>query len=161
VTAEIVDSVVASVGYVAIKHSDVLREIRMAAFMNHEDPNFSAAAQKDAVSRLVDQAVIREEIESGMYVPEDPQTADSMLQQLRSSYGGPEAFAKALSKYGITEEQLKKQLQWQASVLRFIQLRFGGGESAPPSQAVNDEFFAWLDQMRDRHDVQIKEARLQ
>ncbi len=159
--AEVVDSLVASVDSIAIKHSDVMREIRMTAFMNHEEPKFDAKAQKDAVNRLIDQALIREEIEDGMYVPDDPKTAEALFQQLRDSYGGEEGLTKALQSRGITEDALKKQLQWQASVLRFIQLRFGGGDNGPPAQSVNDEFFAWLDQTRDKRKVQIREARLQ
>jgi len=158
--AEIVDSMVASVGTTAIKHSDVIREIRLTAFMNHEKPDLRAASQKEAVNRLVDQALIRQEIEGGMYVPDDPQTAASLLKQLRETYGGADGFTKALANCGVTEEALKQQLTWQATVLKFIQLRFGGGVAGAPAESVNEAFFAWLDQMRKDRKIQIQEARL-
>jgi hypothetical protein len=158
---EIVDSVVASVGLTAIKHSDVLREIRMTALLNHESPNFSPASQKDAANRLVDQTLIHQEIDAGVYVPEDPQVAEGMLKQLRTAYGGQEALNKALASQGFTEEALRKEMQWQSTVIRFVQVRFGGGAGGAPAEDVNDAFFAWLDQMRMDKRVQIREARLQ
>jgi hypothetical protein len=161
VQAEIVDSMVASVGTTAIKHSDVIREIKITAFMNRETPNLSPASQKEAVNRLVDQALIRQELEAGMYVPQDPQTADSLLRQLRDAYGGIEPFQKALADRGLNEQTLKAQLSWQATALKFIQLRFGGGAAGAPAEAVNEAFFAWLDQMRKDQRIQIQEARLQ
>lgn len=160
VNAEIVDGMVASVGTTAIKHSDVIRELRLTAFMNREKPDLGAASQREAVNRLIDQALIRQEIEGGMYVPDDPQTADSLLKQLRDSYGGMAAFTKALADSGVTEEALKQQLAWQATVLKFIQLRFGGGVAGAPAESVNEAFFAWLDQMRKDRKIQIQESRL-
>jgi hypothetical protein len=158
--AEVVDGMVASVETAAIKHSDVMREITMTALMNRETPNFGVASQKEAVNRLVDQALIRTEIDAGAYVADDPHAADGLLRQIRASYGGTAAFARALASNGITEEALRKHLRWQATVLRFVQLRFGGGPTGASPEMVNEAFFAWLDQMRKERRVEIREARL-
>jgi hypothetical protein len=167
--ADIVDSVVAVVDSQAIKHSDVIREIRLTDFLNHEKLDLSKAAQKEAVNRLIDQAVIRQEIDAGMYVPSDPDQAAALLDQVRQSYGGASGFSKALASYGITEEELKNQLAWQTAVLEFIQLRFGTNEKAAAQAAQgtsrqassgNDDFFAWLDQMRKDRRIVIHEERL-
>ncbi len=56
---------------------------------------------------------------------------------------------------------LLRQLEWQASVLRFIQLRFGGGGDGAPLEDVNAAFFAWLEQTRKNKTIHIQEARLQ
>jgi hypothetical protein len=161
--ADVVDSVVAIVNTTAIKHSDVIQEIRFTAFLNREPVDLSPAAQQDAVNRLVDQTVIRQEIEAGLYAPEDPERAEALFVQLRNSYSGPEAFRQALDSHGITEDKLHRHLEWQASVLEFIELRFGQGDPSAPGQTVttgNEEFFAWLDKMREQARLEIRKERL-
>lgn len=158
--AEVIDAVVASVGLTAIKHSDVMREIRWTALLNRQEADFGPASRKEAANRLIDQALIRQEIDAGVYIPDDPQTEEVLLKQLRTLYGADEALTNALATYGFTEEALKKELDWQSTVLRFVQVRFGGGARGAPEQDVNDAFFSWLDQMRKDKRVQIQEERL-
>ena len=165
--AEIVDSVVAVVDGRPIKHSDVIREIRLAAFMNHEDASFSPSVKKEAVKRLIDQVFIRQEIiATSAPVPsaiDNLKRADTLLQQLRTSYGSDPDFRQKLMSYGITEQELRQQLEWQVAVLQFVELRFGRIQNpgAGSANTVNDEFFAWLDSMREQKRVEIREERLQ
>jgi len=166
IEAEIVDSVVAVVDGRPIKHSDVIREIRLTAFMNHEDASFSPSVQKEAVKRLIDQVFIRQEI-IATSVPfsstiENVKRADTLLQQLRASYGSDADFRQKLVSYGITEEELRQQLEWQVAVLQFVDLRFGRIQTpgAGSANTVNDEFFVWLDSMREQKRVEIREERL-
>ena len=161
--AEVVDSVVATVNGRAIKHSDVLREIRLTAFLNHGEADVSPAVQKETVNRLIEQAIIRQEIEAGAFSPPDPLKGEDMLRTLQETYKGKEAFREAMASRGIDESTLRKHLEWQAAVLHFVQLRFGqaGTGDDPQARPVNDRFFAWLDQMRKEQRIVIREGRLQ
>ena len=151
--AEVVDSIVAVVGQHAIKKSDVMKQIRLTAFLNQEPANFGPEAQEAAADRLIDQALIRDEILARMYIMRDAD-AEPLLKQLQESYATPQQFSDALGRYGISQGELLGHLNWQARVLEFVQLRFGG------SQRVNEDFFAWLDQMRAEKRIQIRKERL-
>lgn len=156
--AEIIDSIGAVVAGQAIKHSDVLREIRITALQNHEPVSLTAQMQQEATSRLIDQAIIRDEIREGLYAPTDDESARALLDQLKTSYGGPEAFQGALSSHQLDEETVRQHLEWQTAVLRFIELRFGEDATA---QGNNDALFQWLDLKREEKRVVIKKERLQ
>ena len=163
--AEITDSVVAVVDTHPIKHSDVIREIRLTAFMNREKADFGAAVKKEAVNRLIDQVFIRQEINAAAMPSnhdEDSDQAAELLRQLRESYGDQARFRESLTAYGLTEEELRRQLKWQVDVLQFVELRFGQAEAtgAAAIDAVNEDFFAWLDSMREQKRVEIREERL-
>lgn len=155
--AEIVDRIALIVGNHIIKQSDILNEIRATAFLNREKPDLSLAEQKKAVSRLIDQALIRADIGNGVYVESDPAEVDKLLQQVKQAYGSEAAYRNALAAYGITESMLKDRLDWQTKVLRFVEARFGGDQAG---KQVNQQFFSWLDETRKQARVVIKVEEL-
>jgi hypothetical protein len=128
-SAEIIDRIAASVGKHAIKLSDIDRDLRVTEFLNREPLNLNANARRAAAERLIDQALISDEIRDGGYPrPADPDV-NALLNKLRlDRFGGSDArLGEALAAYGLTEEQLRLQLQWQLQVLRFIDQRFRAG----------------------------------
>lgn len=128
--AEIVDRIAIIVDNQAIKHSDILNEIRETAFLNNEKLDFSIDEQKKAANRLIDQALIRKDIQAGNYAMADPALAEQLLRQIKQRYPNEAAFRQALARSGITEDMLKQHLEWQTQVLKFVELRFGGGQIA-------------------------------
>jgi hypothetical protein len=149
--AVVLDRIAVTVDNEAITESEVLRELRIAAFLNGEPLDFSPEARRAAAERLVDQALIRREMALGHYRMPDKREADRMLEQFKKSHGYSEAaFQQALKKYGITEEEVKAHLLWQLAALRFTDSRFqmlqpaaGGTPAAvvkpaaiPPAKAV-------------------------
>jgi hypothetical protein len=108
----------------AIKDSDIQREIRVVSFLNKEKPDFSATGRKDAAQRLIDQTLIRKDIELARYSVADPKEVEQLYQQVRARYGSLEAFQAALRQAGITDAELRRALTWQVTVLRFIEQRF-------------------------------------
>ena len=132
-----------------IKASDIEREIRITAFINGEKLDFGSAARKQAANRLIDQAIIRREIELGGYPSAGDKEVSHLLAETKRS-------RPPLAEYGITEEQLRRALRWQLTVLRFIEQRFqprGQGSSEDP-------FITWLDQARKSAVIRYKEAEL-
>jgi hypothetical protein len=124
--AEIIDRIAATVGKHAIKLSDIDRDLRVTSFLNREPLNLSSNARRAAAERLIDQALISEEIDQGEYArPADPDP-EVLLNKIRQKrFGGSDArLREALETYGLTEDQLRQQLSWQLEVLRFIDQRF-------------------------------------
>src|SRR5438270_3566160 len=62
----------------AIKDSDIQREIRVVSFLNKDKPDFSAAGRKDAAQRLIDQTLIRRDIELARYSVADPKEVEKL-----------------------------------------------------------------------------------
>lgn len=124
----IVDRIAIVAGSNVIKDSDIDREIRMTDFLNADRLDVSEAARKKAADRLIDQALIRQELKVGEYAEATPADAEKMLAQVRKQrYRTDAAFSAALKKYGITQQQLLAQLRWQMTVLQFIDQRFRPG----------------------------------
>jgi len=134
VRAEMVDRISVVVGGRIIKHSDIIKDIRLTEFLNHETPVFTVAEQKKAAARLIDQALIRKELQAGIYSTPDPAEVAALLQQLKQSFGSAAAYQRALKTYGLSEDDLRKQLSWQLTVLGFVSLRFGTGAPIPEAE---------------------------
>jgi hypothetical protein len=127
--ATVVDRMAVVVGKHVIKSSDIFRDLGATEFLNREQPNFSADARHKAADRLIEQSIIRDEIANGGYKWASSADADALLTKIRQErFGGSDDRLRAeLSRYGLTEEELREQLLWQLTVLRFIDQRFRAG----------------------------------
>jgi hypothetical protein len=129
--AELVDRISLIVDGYLIKHSDIVRDIRLTALLNHETPTTNLAERKKAVKRLIDQTLIRKELQAGLYPSPKPEDVEALLQQLKHSFGADAAYRRALNSYGIGEDELRRHLSWQLTVLRFVNVRFATGIQIP------------------------------
>jgi len=125
----VIDRMAAIAGKHVIKSSDIARDLRLTEFLNREPPSITPAGKRKAADRLIDQAIIRDEIATGEYTRATDSEAVEMLGQIRKErYGQSEArLRQALSEYGLTKDELVAQLLWQLTVLRFIDQRFRPG----------------------------------
>jgi hypothetical protein len=127
----VVDRIAVIVGKQAIKTSDVERDLRLTEFLNGQPPDVSVAARQQAAERLIDQQIIRAEIAAGGYARATNTDAEQLEWQLvRDRFGGSRTRLRAdLERYSLTEDELRAQLLWQLTVLRFIELKFQPGVS--------------------------------
>jgi len=125
----VIDRVAVVVGRHVIKASDIYRDLRVTEFLNRQPPDFSPGARRQAAERLIDQMIIRDEIQKGDYAPAGADQVEAMLKQIRHErFGDSDArLEQELSRYGLTEDQLRMELQWQFDVLTFIDQRFRAG----------------------------------
>lgn len=130
----IIDRIAIVIGNSIIKDSDIDRDLRVTEFLNGDPLDVSNAARKKAASRLIDQVFIRREIEVGDYPNATLKQTDEQLDKLkRQKFKTQAAFEQALRHYGISEIDLRTQLQWQLTILAFIDIRF------KPAVQVTDE----------------------
>ncbi len=126
--AETVDRIAIIVNRRAVKDSDIDLDLRVTAFLNQQAVAKSAAARKESAQRLVDQALIREELDHGDYEAAPIAESQNLLSDLKKSrFSNDLAFRSALKSHGISEDDLKEKLFFQMTVLRFIDLRFKPG----------------------------------
>jgi hypothetical protein len=129
-SATVVDRIAVVVGKHAIKTSDIERDLRVTQFLNNEGPDAtSIPPRKASAQRLIDQELIREDIAAAVNTSASVEDAEMLYRQiLRARFGGSEPLLLAeLKRRGLTKQQLIEQLQWQLTVLRFIDERFRPG----------------------------------
>jgi hypothetical protein len=127
--AAIVDRIAVVVGMRVVKTSDIDRELRVASFLNRQALDESSAAMHRAAERLIDQELVRQDLLNGQYSqPTDKDAAEFLEQLKRDRFRGSDSqFQAELTRHHLTEDQLRRQLLWQLTVLRFIDQRFRPG----------------------------------
>jgi peptidyl-prolyl cis-trans isomerase SurA len=180
--AVVIDRISVVVNRHVIKASDIEHDIRVTAYLNREQPKFDEASKKAAAERLITQEIIRAEITAGGYRRAGREEVDNLMASVRQDRPVAE-----LAKYGLTAEGLRSHLEWQMTVIRFIDERFRAGvmvsdedvrryydehrptypgtfekESAGirktlEGEQVNQQFEAWLDGARNRGSIQYRE----
>jgi hypothetical protein len=128
---EILDRIAVTVGYSVITEGEILRQIRLIAFQNGEKPDFSPQNKRKLADKLVEQLLVRKEIQANKYMSVESAQADKLLEATRQRFPDEAAYRKQLDEYQITEDELKEQLKWQMTLLSFIEVRFRPGIQVP------------------------------
>ena len=110
-----------------ITQSELLRQIRLIAFQNGEKPDYSKEHKREIAGKLVEQILIRRKIEQSRYLDiiGTPNVEAELAPLKKSRYPALEAYEKALAEYNITDGEVRLQLQWQITLVSFIDVRFG------------------------------------
>jgi hypothetical protein len=167
--AGVVDRVAVVVGTHVITESEVVREVRMTELTAGEPLDLSLEQRKAAADRLVDQQLIRTEMELGNYpVPTAAEVNDMLRKWRQEHFSSIPQYRAALEKYGIGEDELKQHLAWQLAALRFTDQRFHvglgpastDGQSADRSTgpSLDDQMDAWLQNQRANTRIQFKKG---
>ena len=119
--AEVIDRIAATVGKQVITESQVTEEIRVTAFLDQKPADWSPANRARAVNRLVDQTLIRREIEATRFQEPPAQEGAKLLSQLKAAM---KDFDLDLAANRLSEAVVAKHLQWQVTFLRFVDYRF-------------------------------------
>jgi hypothetical protein len=154
--AVIVDRVAITVDNAVIKDSDITEDLRITAFLNNESPLRTLAARKVAASRLIDQAVIRKEIDSGAYPSASSAETQNLLAEVEKRFPNEAAFKRAMTSRGIDEDDLKDHLVWQLTVLHFIDARF-----RPSALITEEDIEKYYNQHKPQATLEAAHAQIQ
>jgi hypothetical protein len=170
----VVDRVAVVIDKKVVTESEVLDELRLTEFLNDQPLELGAKARREAAERLVDQELIRRELEISGYAPPSGNEADALLRKFRQDrFHSVAEYHTALRKYGIAEDQLKAHLLWQLTAIRFTDQRFRlqlsetGSQSADratddvPPNSVDQQMDAWLKEARDNTKITFKAEAFQ
>jgi hypothetical protein len=137
-SAATLDRVAVVVGKDVLTEGEVEEEARLEGFTASAPPDLSPARRREAADRLVDQQLIRHEMEISHYEPPRPEEAGEMLSNFRRQHFQSDAeFRAALENFGLSEEQLKQYFRWQLATLRFTDARFRPGDPEPARQSAD------------------------
>jgi len=163
--AETIDRIAVAVGNRVITTSDIERQIRVSAFLSGTKPDLSMEARRKTAEGMVDQKLIRGELEASRYPEPTPAELDAAYGEFRNKYfKTDEEYRRALAEYGITEADAKEQLHWQRTLTTFVSLRFGAAVQvndqdvqeyfektvAPAARAARPDGSVTLDEFREQ-----------
>ena len=138
VAAGVIDRVAVVVGNQVITESEVLLEVRLTEFFNGQALDLGSDQRKAAAERLVDQQLIRNEMQIGGYpMPAESEGEAALRKFQQENYPGIPAFRAALEEHGLTEDEVKRHLLWQAAAMRFTDLRFHMAIAAPAAPSTD------------------------
>jgi parvulin-like peptidyl-prolyl isomerase len=173
-SAAVVDRLALVVGKTAFTQSEVDSEARLTALESGKLLDLSAAQRKQAAERLVDQQLLRDEMQVSGFQTPAAGDGDALVRTFRQLHFASEAAYKAaLTRYGVTEDEFKQHLLWEVEVLSFTDQRFKpiaavtDNQSAnrtengaqPAADSVDHEMESWLKQQRaDTRIVFVPEA---
>ncbi len=124
---EIIDGIVATVNGHAILLSDVDEALRYEALLNGRGlDTFTQADRKAALSRLIDQELLREQMEGLNYRHIGAEELRQQLLRVRKQFpeaATDEAWRALLARYGFTEEELSQRIASQLDTVQFLDLR--------------------------------------
>jgi SurA N-terminal domain len=122
--AEVLDRIAVSVNQQVITESDLIRDLRVNAFIDQKPVDLTPEARRAAAQRLVDQILILKEAEESHLTLASPEDVARLVAQQKSKYPSEERYSAALAEYGITEADLSAHLLDGLRALRFTELRF-------------------------------------
>jgi len=149
---EIIDRIAVTVGKQVIAESDVLRDIRVSAFLDQKPVDLSGSEKRKAADRLVDQLLILQEAAFSKIPLAVESDAANMLGSVKTLYGAD--YAAALARYGITEADVVNHLAAGARAMRFTDLRFRP-EVEITDDDVSDYYSTLLEEWRKQGETKI------
>jgi hypothetical protein len=123
---ETLDRIAVTIGPHVIPESEVILDLRVAAFLDGATPDLSGAQKRKAADRLVDQhLVLTDAAATRAPLPSDADV-EPVLAPIKARYFSEDGYRAALEQAGITEAQLKTHLLAGLRMLRYTDLRFRG-----------------------------------
>jgi len=125
---ETLDRVAVQVGAQVITASAVRRQLRLEAFMQNREPELGAGERRKAAERLIDQTLVRRELELNRYPPPPASEVEASVEQIhKARHEDGSEFARSLERYGFSVEDLRNQVLYEIALLRFVDFRFSPG----------------------------------
>ena len=141
---EIVDKLAVAVGKQVITELQLDEELRVTALLNHQPVKRDTDARRSAADRLVEQLLIRHEMELSRYPLPSEQEVTQYLDRIRAETRP--RFAELLTSYDLSEATVREHLTLQLMTLRFIEYRFRPDASVSDNEiesAYREEVAAW------------------
>ncbi len=152
-SGEIIDRIVATVDHHAILASQWDEEIRVECLLNGRPLGaVSTDEKRKALDRLIDHALIREQMDAVSFPRATPEQAAKQIKTIRAqnpAWSTDAGWNQALAAYGLTPDDLAAQAATQYEILHFVDQRFRPGihiDRRTIQQYYSDQFLPHLRQ---------------
>lgn len=124
-SAEVVDRIAVSLGRQIVTQSAIAEQLRVAALLNGEALNETPAARRRMADRIIEQTLLRREMEASRFPMPTEEDGRTMLDRLKKErFKTEDEYRAALARHGLSEEALLRNFAFQLTTLRFLELRF-------------------------------------
>ncbi|HEY6968268.1 MAG TPA: SurA N-terminal domain-containing protein [Candidatus Angelobacter sp.] len=127
-SAQVVDRMVAVVNRQVILQSELEQTAHVECLLQGKPLDELTAAEMQAVlDRMIDQALLQQQIVNTAIMDPAPQEISSHLREARAQIPGAatdDQWRGLLNSYGVTQQDVENQIAAQLRILRFIDLRF-------------------------------------
>ncbi|MBI3680245.1 MAG: hypothetical protein HY235_07585 [Acidobacteria bacterium] len=126
--ADIIDRIAVTVGDRVITESMILDQIRLSAFYEDREPEFTPAARRLASETLISRVLLLREMDDARF-PEPPMSAvaASWREIQADRHWDENALRQELARRRLEEEEVRRFLQLMIRSVEFISLRFRRG----------------------------------
>jgi hypothetical protein len=123
--AEEIDRVIAAVNGKIIAESDLrlARNLNVLLVFGRQGQE-SEPSRDEQISRLIDLELIRQELENFPLDPGEHNLIESRVEELKSGYAEIGGIEPIMRRLGLRADELQTYLHLQASIFRFVNLRF-------------------------------------
>src|SRR5260370_11384155 len=121
---ETLDRIAVTIGTHVIPESEVILDLRVAAFIDGTTPDLSGTQKRKAADRLVDQYLVLTDAAATHAPLPSPADVQPVLAPMKARYASETEYPAALERAGITEPQLKAHLLAGRQMQPYTDLRF-------------------------------------
>jgi hypothetical protein len=132
--ADVIDRVAVTVDRSVVTESEILRDLRIIAFIDGLEGKFTPEQKRTAADRLVERMLIRREMTFSRYPQPSQADTNPLLAQIRQRFADDNAWRAALEAAKITEDELREYLLAGLRSMRFTDLRFRPGIQIPEDE---------------------------
>ena len=115
---ETLDRIAVTVGRHVISERDILQDIRLSAFIDTRQPDFSAEQRRKAADRLIDQYLVLQDAALTRTPMPSATNVAAMLEPVKARYASDQEYQSALALARITDAELKEHLLAGLRMLR-------------------------------------------
>lgn len=139
---ETLDRIAITVGRHVISEYQILQDIRISAFIDSKQPDFSAEQKRKAADRLIDQYLVLQDAASTRTPMPSASDVAAMLAPIKARYTSDQGYRIALLQARITDAELAEHLLAGLRMLRYTDLRF-----RPEVEITEDALRAYYDKL--------------
>lgn len=125
---EIIDRVSVSIGSQVVTDGAIRRAVQMEGFFTGAAPKLDGPSRRETARRLVEQAIIRREIELSRFNPITRAEVESQIAKIMAGLHLDDAMLRGrLAARSLNNDDLFEEARWQLTLFRFIEFRFRPG----------------------------------
>jgi hypothetical protein len=123
--SQVIDRIVTNVNGHVVLQSDWEQEVAFEAFSDARDPDsFTSDQRKEALDRLIDQELLREQVRPSQPAPAEQVAARvAEVRKLHPDCVTDESWHAKLQRYGLTQSAIEKRLGEQIQLMKLVEDR--------------------------------------
>src|SRR5262249_53610155 len=132
---QILDRIAVTVDDIVITESEVIRNLRVEAFLDKKPVDLNSAAKRAEAERLVNQSLLFQEAANYRVTLPGPEAAAGQVSLVKADFAGEEAYSAALRRYQIREKDVSDYQLAAVRALVFTDIRFRPDVQVPEEES--------------------------